>query len=279
MIGNHKNQFNIANQTLINHEHETTTKHLGLIAAARAATIDHVDHSMHFNNSQNQSNPSHQKSIGQLLINELVTIINENITNLINPHHNRNLYHLVPQETTTTTTILTTIIPDITTTTTATSADDSITDEPFSFHDETKPYISAEKWYDKYLWWRIILVFYILVLGIVGNSAIIYSICKVPRFRPQPTNIFILNMAIGDLIASIFCPIVALIRVVNEFYVMGAFICRIEGFVKGKLSDFVCNYNYSISLITNNKSKSSHLLVCKLILAHSALISMVTLRG
>lgn len=108
----------------------------------------------------------------------------------------------------------------------------SETSTPFIIFDETKPYSSLEIWHEKYLWWRIILVSNILLIGMIGNLAIIYSIWKVPRFRSKPTNIFILNMAIGDLITATFCPIVALIKVVNEFYVMGPIICSIEGFIK-----------------------------------------------
>lgn len=81
---------------------------------------------------------------------------------------------------------------------------------------------------------RVSLVAPILLLGIVGNLTIIYSMCKFKPFRSKPTNIFILNMAVADLLTTIVCPNAALFTDIYQFYVLGSFICRFEGFVKGK---------------------------------------------
>lgn len=103
-------------------------------------------------------------------------------------------------------------------------------------HNESDIFESYPPWVEKDLWWRLILVITIVVFGAAGNLTIIISMCKLRQFRSKPTNIFILNMAIGDLITVVFCPIVALIRVMNQFYVLGPLLCKGEGFVKGKRS-------------------------------------------
>lgn len=81
---------------------------------------------------------------------------------------------------------------------------------------------------------RVLLVTPIVLLGILGNLTIIYSMCKFKPFRTKPTNIFILNMAIADLLTTIVCPNAALFTYIYQFYVLGPFVCRIEGFVKSE---------------------------------------------
>lgn len=81
---------------------------------------------------------------------------------------------------------------------------------------------------------RIAFVAPIVLLGILGNLTIIYSMCKFKNFRSKPTNIFILNMAVADLLTTMVCPIAALVKDIYQFYVLGSFICRFEGFVKSK---------------------------------------------
>lgn len=81
---------------------------------------------------------------------------------------------------------------------------------------------------------RVVLVLAIVLLGTLGNLTIIYSMCKFKSFRSKPTNIFILNMAIADLLTTIVCPNAALFTDIYQFYVLGSFICRFEGFIKSK---------------------------------------------
>lgn len=86
---------------------------------------------------------------------------------------------------------------------------------------------------------RIVFVAPIVLIGILGNLTIIYSMCKFKNFRSKPTNIFILNMAIADLLTTMVCPIAALVKDIYQFYVLGSFICRFEGFVKSKYFDIL----------------------------------------
>lgn len=83
--------------------------------------------------------------------------------------------------------------------------------------------------------WESIFVILVAVLGIVGNLTIIYSIVKNKKIRSKPTNAFILSMAIADLFTSMVSPTVALIRDIYQFYILGDFMCKFEGFLMGKL--------------------------------------------
>lgn len=76
----------------------------------------------------------------------------------------------------------------------------------------------------------------ILLLGILGNVTIIYSMCKFKTFRSKPTNVFILNMAIADLLTTLVCPSAALLTNIYQFYILGSFFCRLEGFVKSEFN-------------------------------------------
>jgi len=79
---------------------------------------------------------------------------------------------------------------------------------------------------------RLLFVAPIVCFGLFGNSTIIYSMLKFKGFRKKPTNIFIMNMAIADLLTTIVCPNAALFTNIYQFYPLGPFICRFEGFVK-----------------------------------------------
>lgn len=81
---------------------------------------------------------------------------------------------------------------------------------------------------------RVACVIPIVLLAVLGNLTIIYSMWKFKPFRTKPTNIFILNMAFADLLTSLVCPGAALFNDIYQFYVLGSFICHLEGFVKSE---------------------------------------------
>lgn len=104
--------------------------------------------------------------------------------------------------------------------------------EKLNFSDHQMVWIRKD-WLDILI--RVSFVAPIVLLGIIGNLTIIYSMCKFKKFRLKPTNIFILNMAIADLLTTMVCPISALFTDIYQFYVLGSFLCRFEGFVKSEL--------------------------------------------
>lgn len=103
--------------------------------------------------------------------------------------------------------------------------------EEINFSDIQELWLVKDSWN---IFGRVILVAPIVLLGILGNLTIIYSMCNFKPFRTKPTNIFILNMAIADFLTTLVCPNTALFTYIYQFYILGSFICRIEGFVKSE---------------------------------------------
>ncbi|XP_054165202.1 substance-K receptor-like [Oppia nitens] len=72
----------------------------------------------------------------------------------------------------------------------------------------------------------------VMVVGIFGNLAVICLILKLRPLRRSPVNLFILNMALADLLTTLFCPWIALVDNIYQIYVLGSFFCRLDGFIK-----------------------------------------------
>ena len=81
-------------------------------------------------------------------------------------------------------------------------------------------------------------MFLIMVTGILGNASIVYIILKNKLLRLQPTNLFLLNMAISDFLNLCICPILYLFRrdVIFANYYLGEFTCRVTPFFIGILN-------------------------------------------
>lgn len=116
------------------------------------------------------------------------------------------------------------------------SANDTLTGVELGFNtmdynfSDIEPLWVRKQWPDILM--RVSFVAPVVLLGIVGNLTIIWSICKFKSFRSKPTNIFILSMAIADLITALVCPLAALFTDIYQFYVMGSALCRLEGSIK-----------------------------------------------
>ncbi|KAI1291840.1 Neuropeptide FF receptor 2 [Halotydeus destructor] len=81
--------------------------------------------------------------------------------------------------------------------------------------------------------WRVLLNIPIVVLGILGNLLIISVVYKFKQTR-NCTNLFICNMALADLLATLCCSWASLFQagVIYQNYVLGPFYCWFEGFMK-----------------------------------------------
>ena len=55
-------------------------------------------------------------------------------------------------------------------------------------------------------------MFLIMLFGIIGNASIIFIILKNKLLRLQPTNLFLLNMAVSDFINLCICPILYIFK-------------------------------------------------------------------
>ena len=78
-------------------------------------------------------------------------------------------------------------------------------------------------------------MFVIMLFGIIGNGSIIIIILRNKLLRLQPTNLFLLNMAISDFINVSLNSILYLFRrdVLFVQYYLGEFLCLITPFSTG----------------------------------------------
>lgn len=79
---------------------------------------------------------------------------------------------------------------------------------------------------------KILLFAIIVIISGIGNSLIVYVVIKFEKTR-NCTNLFICNMAIADLLASLFCAYPGLATNLFQNYMLGPFYCKFEGFSKG----------------------------------------------
>ena len=57
-----------------------------------------------------------------------------------------------------------------------------------------------------------LVMFLIMLFGITGNASIIIIILRNKLLRLQPTNLFLLNMAVSDFINLCICPILYIFK-------------------------------------------------------------------
>ncbi|CAG0903866.1 unnamed protein product, partial [Darwinula stevensoni] len=70
----------------------------------------------------------------------------------------------------------------------------------------------------------------IMALGILGNGAVIYIILSNPPMKRSPTNMFILNMCIADLLLLVIYPVFFLLEDFYQAYPLGYIGCKLQGF-------------------------------------------------
>ena len=92
--------------------------------------------------------------------------------------------------------------------------------------------------------WKVLLFLPLVILSICGNYLIIHVLYKFKQTR-SCANIFIGNMAIADLLSTIFLTGPGVASNIYYNYPLGAFYCRFESFFK-----FSCLIASQLSLIT-----------------------------
>ncbi|XP_035714725.1 neuropeptide SIFamide receptor isoform X1 [Folsomia candida] len=72
----------------------------------------------------------------------------------------------------------------------------------------------------------------VFLIGIVGNSFVVAVVLRSPRMR-TPTNFFIMNLALADLIVVIFGLPVTLLANIYSAWILGQWICKIVPYLQG----------------------------------------------
>jgi len=74
----------------------------------------------------------------------------------------------------------------------------------------------------------------VILLSLIGNVAVLFVVARNKRMH-TPTNYFIVNLAISDIMVTSSCTWVHLVDNLTEGWVLGAFFCKLNSFAQGTL--------------------------------------------
>lgn len=80
---------------------------------------------------------------------------------------------------------------------------------------------------------RIPLYALIFFSGLIGNILVILTLARNRRLRIV-TNVFLLNLAVSDLLLGVFCMPFTLIGTLLREFVFGEVMCKIISYIQGK---------------------------------------------
>lgn len=87
----------------------------------------------------------------------------------------------------------------------------------------------------------ILIVIYIIIFiaAVVGNLLVIFTLVHNKRMRTV-TNVFLLNLAVSDLLLAVFCMPFTLIPMFLQNFIFGATMCVLIRYLQGKFSFLFC---------------------------------------
>lgn len=87
-------------------------------------------------------------------------------------------------------------------------------------------------------WWELAVRWtyapLVMLVGVLGNLAIIIILAKNRLLLRTSVNYFILNMSVADLITALAGPIPFTIRDTAYFWVLGEVWCYLDGYIQSK---------------------------------------------
>lgn len=94
--------------------------------------------------------------------------------------------------------------------------------------------LNVTKWYiDMEGTIRIPLYALIFLSGLIGNVLVILTLARNRRLRIV-TNVFLLNLAVSDLLLGVFCMPITLVGTLLREFVFGQVMCKIISYIQGK---------------------------------------------
>lgn len=86
--------------------------------------------------------------------------------------------------------------------------------------------------FDPGTWITILLYMIIFLLAVIGNFLVILTLIQSRRMRTI-TNLFLLNLAVSDLLLGIFCMPFTLIGKILRDFIFGEIMCRLLPYLQG----------------------------------------------
>lgn len=87
-------------------------------------------------------------------------------------------------------------------------------------------------WSDSGTWITIFLYAIIFFLAVIGNVLVILTLIQSRRMRTI-TNLFLLNLAVSDLLLAAFCMPFTLIGKILRDFIFGEIMCRLLPYLQG----------------------------------------------
>lgn len=72
----------------------------------------------------------------------------------------------------------------------------------------------------------------IFLLAVIGNSLVIMTLVQNKRMRTV-TNLFLLNLAVSDLLLGIFCMPITLVGMLLRDFIFGEIMCKLLPYLQG----------------------------------------------
>lgn len=85
---------------------------------------------------------------------------------------------------------------------------------------------------------RIVLYAIICVLSLCGNMMVIVTLLRNRHMRTV-TNVFLVNLAVGDLLLGVFCMPFTLVGSILRNFLFGKVMCVLLSYLQGKLNIYV----------------------------------------
>lgn len=94
-------------------------------------------------------------------------------------------------------------------------------------------------------WWEVsfkVLCYMVLVVvALCGNGMVVRTVYRNKGRMRATTYYYLVNLAVCDIVITVFCTWVHLVADLNEGWVLGAFFCKFSSFIQGRNDDMYCD--------------------------------------
>jgi len=104
---------------------------------------------------------------------------------------------------------------------------------------------------------RVLLYAIIFLLAIAGNALVIATLAHDRRMRTV-TNLFLLNLAVSDLLLAVLCMPFTLIPTLLKNFIFGKAMCKVIRYMQGAINDMLIRTTACPDLLNNNNNNNNN---------------------